>query len=164
MKRLRVTGTFQLSGKCVAPYSVNSLWNTDKPLCLKSVSPLRPPLKSSGQFRKTVMKYKALGLRQGMGLLDQTHGTFSTLRGETPRCVLKNYNSTWATTVHFGRNMMTEGEFLTTTGMEASAIMKMTIEVRIISIQKSSSKKTASFSGSTNFADPKYIHKNANDE
>jgi len=111
-----------------------------------------------------VMKFKALGLRQGMDLLDPIHGTFSMSREATPRCVLKNCNCTWAITAPFGRNTMSVGEFSAHVGMAASVISKTTIEVRTISIQKSSSKKTASFSASTNSADPKYIHRNANDE
>lgn len=164
MSRLSCIPTFQLSGNCVAPYSVNLPWNADKPICLKSAYPLRRPLKSSGQSRKKDMKFKALGLRQGMGHLDPIHGTFFMSRAETPKCVLKNYNSTWAITAPFGRNTMIEERFLTRIGMGASVITKTTIASRIISIQKSSSKKTVSFSGSTNFADPKYIHRNANDE
>lgn len=164
MSNLPSIPTFQLSGNCVAPYSVNSSWNTDNPLCLKSASPLKRPLKSSGQSRKKDLKFKALGLRQGMDLLERTHGTFFMSRAGTPRCVLKNYNSTWAITAPFGRNTMIEERFLKRIGMEASVITKTMIESRIISIQKSSSKKTVSFSGSTNFADPKYIHRNANDE
>jgi hypothetical protein len=164
MSNLPGIPTFQLSGNCVAPYSVNPPWNADKPICLKSASLLRRPLKSFGQSRKKDMKFKALGLRQGMDPLERTHGIFFMSRGETPRCVLKNYNSTWAITAPFGRNTMIEERFLTRIGMGASVITKTTIESKIISIQKSSSKKTASFSVSTNSADAKYIHRNANDE
>jgi len=164
MSNLPAIPTFQLSGNCVAPYSVNPSWNTDNPLCPKSASPLKRPLKFSGQSRMNVMRFKGLGLRQGMDLLDRTHGTFFMSRAGTPRCVLKNYSSTWAITAPFGRNTMIEERFLTRIGMGASVITKTTIESKIISIQKSSSKKTASFSVSTNSADAKYIHRNANDE
>jgi len=164
MSNLPSIPTFQLSGNCVAPYSVNPSWNTDNPLCPKSASPLKRPLKFSGQSRMNVMRFKGLGLRQGMDLLDRTHGTFFMSRAGTPRCVLKNYSSTWAITALFGRNTMIEERFLTRIGMGASVITKTTTESKIISIQKSSSKKTASFSVSTNSADAKYIHRNANDE
>ena len=164
MSNLPGIPTFQLSGNCVAPYSVNPSWNTDNPLCLKSASPLKRPLKSSGQSRMNVMRFKGLGLRQGMDLLDRTHGTFFMSRAGTPRCVLKNYSSTWAITAPFGRNTMIEERFLTRIGMGASAITKTTIELRVISIQKPSCRKTASFSASTSFADLKSMNRNANDE
>jgi len=164
MSNLLSIPTFQLSGNCVAPYSVNPSWNTDNPLCLKSASPLKRPLKFSGPSRMNVMRFKGLGLRQGMDLLDRTHGTFFMSRAVTPRCVLKNYSSTWAITAPFGRNTMIEERFLTRIGMGASVITKTTIELRVISIQKPSCRKTASFSASTSFADLKSMNRNANDE
>ena len=110
------------------------------------------------------MKFKALGRRQGNQLLDLTRGTFSMWREGTQRCALKNCTITWEITGPFGKNMISEGKSSAAIGMEVSAIMRTTIEFRATFIQRSSCRKTASFSASTSFADLKSMNRSVGDE
>ena len=164
MSRLPRISTFQLSGDCIAAYSVNPSWNADNPSCLKSAFLSKRLLKSSGPSRRNVMKSRASGRRPGTLLLDPTPGTFFMWREETQKCALKNCSITWEITGLSGKNTISKEKSSADIGMGASAITKTTIELRVISIQKSSCRKTASFSASTSFADFKSMNRNANDE